>query len=117
MVSSSLLSLVEEEEDDLRLFLGPEADLGTDGCRFVMGRLFLTGLGGANKEQRFPMKKLEREKQSKKGLGFMEFLEREREREREREKVGVQVKVVARSWQLLNSLLIVCNGESREGPC
>lgn len=89
MASSNLLSLVEEEEDDLSLFLGPEADLGTDGWRFVMGRLFLTGLGGANKEQRFPMKwewtksrswERERfglygvlERESKKGLAFMEF--------------------------------------------
>lgn len=80
--SSNLLSLLEE--DDLnrfkRLVLGPEPDPDKDGCRFLMGRLFFTGFGGANREQRFPMKRMkkaqelvrERER-SKKGMGFMEF--------------------------------------------
>lgn len=85
-------------EDDLtrfqRLLLAPDPAL--DGCRLVTGRLFFTGLGGANKEQRFPMKRMKKaracERESKKSLGFME-LERERESD-----VGIQVKVVARKW-------------------
>ena len=96
--SSNLLSLLEE--DDLnrfnRLVLGPEPDPDKDGCRFLMGRLFFTGFGGANREQRFPMKRMK---------NAQSLWQRERLRKvwdlwsfRERTWLEVQVKVVERKW-------------------